>query len=160
LNFDNGNNTSSIAGSTEAAVADKLVLRFVTPTKTLMHDKKVDMLTLPGSAGELGVAPNHVPTVVQLTPGVVGVHAADEAPQHYFVSGGFAVVNKDSTASVTVAEAVEIGDLDVDAVHKGLDEFRVKMEDANASEIERAEAQIGHEVHTMMNHALETHGKK
>src|SRR5947207_7494775 len=49
-----------------------LKLEIVTPEKTA-YSEDVEMVTLPGSEGELGVYPNHVPLLTMLNPGELRV---------------------------------------------------------------------------------------
>lgn len=63
-----------------------------------------DMVLVPASSGVMGILPRHAPTVAQLRPGVVEVHA-DGAKEKYFVSSGFAFVHKERTDVCAVAAA-------------------------------------------------------
>src|SRR5436853_7163895 len=49
-----------------------LKLEIVTPEKTA-YSEDVEMVTLPGAEGELGVYPNHVPLLTTLNPGELRV---------------------------------------------------------------------------------------
>src|SRR5205823_15124972 len=53
-------------------MAATLKLEIVTPEKTA-YSEDVEMVTLPGSEGELGVYPNHVPLLTTLNPGELRV---------------------------------------------------------------------------------------
>ena len=53
-------------------MAGTLRLEIVTPEKTA-YSEDVEMVTLPGSEGELGVYPNHVPLLTTLNPGELRV---------------------------------------------------------------------------------------
>jgi F-type H+-transporting ATPase subunit epsilon len=53
-------------------VAATLKLEIVTPEATA-YSEDVEMVTLPGAEGELGVYPNHVPLLTTLNPGEVRV---------------------------------------------------------------------------------------
>jgi F-type H+-transporting ATPase subunit epsilon len=143
---------------------DKLKLRFTTPTDVLFAESKknhmVDQVMIPAESGVLGIMPNYAPLVAQLRPGPIAVYSSkDQAPERFFVSGGFCIVQPDSVCSITVAEAVKIDDLDPQLVASGLSSFQAAMDKATDPK-EKAKAQIGHEVHTMMQHALEDAGKK
>lgn len=61
-------------------------------------------MLVPASSGVMGILPRHAPTVAQLRPGVVEVHA-DGAKEKYFVSSGFAFVHKERTDVCAVAAA-------------------------------------------------------
>jgi len=49
-------------------MADKLKLEIATPTGTV-YSEDVDMVTLPGVEGQMGVLPQHVRLMTQLVPG-------------------------------------------------------------------------------------------
>ena len=53
-------------------MAATLKLEIVTPEKTA-YSEDVEMVTLPGSEGELGVYPNHVPLLTTINPGELRV---------------------------------------------------------------------------------------
>jgi F-type H+-transporting ATPase subunit epsilon len=49
---------------------ETLTLEIVTPEGTV-YSERVDMVTLPGIVGQLGVYPHHVPLMTQMTPGEI-----------------------------------------------------------------------------------------
>ena len=49
-------------------MADTLRLEIVTPAGTV-YSEDVEMVTLPGVAGQMGILPRHVPLVAQMVPG-------------------------------------------------------------------------------------------
>ena len=51
-------------------MANTLKLEIVTP-EAVAFSEDVDMVTLPGVEGELGIYPQHVPLMTQIAPGVV-----------------------------------------------------------------------------------------
>ena len=53
-------------------MASTLKLEIVTP-EARVYSEDVDMVTLPGSEGEMGIFPMHVPLMTQLTAGEVSV---------------------------------------------------------------------------------------
>lgn len=63
------------------------------------------MVLVPAASGVMGILPRHAPTVAQLRPGVVEVHA-NGAKEKYFVSSGFAFVHKERTDVCAVAAAL------------------------------------------------------
>lgn len=152
-----------------SALADKINLRFATPTNILYCEgeeseaasNKVDMVVVPSADGYTGFCPQHSRTVALLSPGVVSVHSKDDAGaesvERFFVSGGFAVMKPDSTLAVTAVEAVRVSDLDPEAVREGLARYSEEFE-KNTDPKEKALSQIGVEVHTTMNWALEAAG--
>jgi len=71
----------------------------------------------------------------------------------YFVSNGFAFIHSDSYTDIIDVEAVLLDQIDPAQVHKGLVEFTQKINSANNNE-DKAEAQIGVDVHSALNSAL------
>ena len=49
-------------------MADTLRLEIVTPAGTV-YSEDVEMVTLPGMAGQMGILPRHVPLIAQMVPG-------------------------------------------------------------------------------------------
>lgn len=54
-------------------MADTLKLEIITPEGTVYSDD-VEMVTLPGIVGEMGVLPQHVPVMTEMVPGEITVH--------------------------------------------------------------------------------------
>ena len=65
---------------------------------------------------------------------------------------GTVTVNEDSSVQIIAEEAVPVGDLDQAAAKAGLDAYTAKL--TTGSEEDKAEAQIGVEVHAAMLKAL------
>src|SRR3954462_1064095 len=85
-------------------MAGTLKLEIVTPEKTA-YSEDVEMVTLPGSEGELGVYPNHVPLLTTLNPGELRV--LKEGKETFLAIGeGFVEITV-STASVLTHRALE-----------------------------------------------------
>ena len=80
-------------------MANTLKLEIVTPeAKTYSED--VDMVTLPGVEGEMGIYPMHVPLMTQIAPGEVTVR---KNGQDFFlaVGEGFVEITQDRVAILT-----------------------------------------------------------
>lgn len=58
-----------------ADMADTMKLEVVTPEGTVFSDD-VEMVTLPGIAGQMGILPQHVPLITQMVPGEMIVRKA------------------------------------------------------------------------------------
>ncbi len=58
----------------------------------------------------MGILAGHVPIVVELKPSVLTLIGAET--EKYFVSGGFAIVNPDSSLNINAVEAVKLDELD------------------------------------------------
>ncbi|KAI5064338.1 hypothetical protein GOP47_0021008 [Adiantum capillus-veneris] len=110
------------------------------------------MIIVPATTGQMGILPGHVPTIAELKPGIMSVHEGSEVTQ-YFVSGGFAFVHPNSVADVTVVDAYPLDVFDPEEVRKGLAEFNAKSSTAS-TDAEKAEAQIGIQVHSALLSSL------
>ena len=110
------------------------------------------MVIIPATTGQMGVLPGHVPTIAELKPGIMSVHEGTDVNK-YFVSSGFAFLHANSVADIIAVEAVPLENIDASQVQKGLAEFTQKLA-AASTDLEKAEAQIGVEVHSAMNAAL------
>lgn len=110
------------------------------------------MVIVPATTGQMGVLPGHVPTIAELKPGILSVHEANDVSK-YFLSSGFAFIHANSVADIIAIEAVPIDRVDPSLVQKGLAEFTQKLNSAT-TDLEKAEAQIGVDVHSALNSAL------
>ncbi|OMP00807.1 ATPase, F1 complex, delta/epsilon subunit [Corchorus olitorius] len=137
---------------TPSSIPSKLTVNFVLPYASELSTKEVDMVIVPATTGQMGVLPGHVATISELKPGVLSVHEGNEVIK-YFVSGGFAFVHANSVADIIAVEAVPLDRIDASLVQKGLAEFTQKLSSAT-TDLEKAEAQIGIDVHSALNSAL------
>lgn len=110
------------------------------------------MVNIPATTGQMGVLPGHVATIAELKPGVLSVHEGSETTK-YFVSSGFAFIHANSVTDIIAVEAVPLDQIDASLVQKGLQDFTQKLNSAN-TDLEKAEAQIGVDVHSALNSAL------
>jgi F-type H+-transporting ATPase subunit epsilon len=80
-------------------MASTLKLEIVTP-EARVYSEDVDMVTLPGSEGEMGIFPMHVPLMTQLTAGEVSVR---KGGQDFFlaVGDGFVEVTGERVSILT-----------------------------------------------------------
>ncbi|XP_057498375.1 ATP synthase subunit delta', mitochondrial-like [Actinidia eriantha] len=137
---------------TASSIPSKLTVNFVLPYASELSAKEVDMVIIPATTGQMGVLPGHVATIAELKPGVMSVHEGNDVTK-YFVSSGFAFVHTNSYADIIAVEAVPIDQIDQSLVQKGLAEFTQKLSSAS-TDLEKAEAQIGVDVHSALNSAL------
>ena len=91
-------------------MADKIQLEVVTPERRVLADP-VDMVTVPGLGGELGILPGHTPLISQLQTGVL-TYVAEGKSSKLHVSGGFVEVRDDHVS--VLAEVAERPD-EIDA---------------------------------------------
>ncbi|MQL97764.1 hypothetical protein Taro_030462 [Colocasia esculenta] len=137
---------------TPTSIPSKLTVNFVLPYQAELDSKEVDMVIVPATTGQMGVLPGHVSTIAELKPGILSVHDGNDVTK-YFVSSGFAFVHANSVTDIVAVEAVPIDRIDPNLVQKGLAEFTQKLSSAT-SDLERAEAQIGVDVHSALNAAI------
>jgi F-type H+-transporting ATPase subunit epsilon len=76
-----------------------LRLEIVTP-ETTAYSEDVEMVTLPGSEGELGVYPKHVPVLTILKPGELRV-VKDKRTTSLAVGEGFIEITPDRVSVLT-----------------------------------------------------------
>lgn len=117
-----------------------LRLEIVTP-ETTAYSEDVDMVTLPGSEGELGVYPKHVPVLTILKPGelrvIKGGHASSLA-----VGEGFIEITPERV-SVLTDMAIESQRIDEAAVEQAIARAQAAMkEDHTAEEVAAIQASL------------------
>jgi F-type H+-transporting ATPase subunit epsilon len=96
-------------------MADKIQLEVVTPERRVIAEP-VDMVTVPGLGGELGILPGHTPLISQLQTGVL-TYVAEGKSSQLHVSGGFVEVRDDHVS--VLAEVAERPD-EIDAARARL----------------------------------------
>jgi len=142
--------------ATEAPLeSDNLLsLTFVVPHQPIYLNKKVNMVIIPSASGLMGVSKNHIPTIAPLKPGVVTIFEGGKQ-EKYFVSGGFAFVPTDKTlgCQISAVEAVPIDQLDPELARSGFSHYTTEFSKAQ-TDLEKATARIGLEVHKQMCAAL------
>ena len=114
-------------------MADTLKLEIVTPEEKI-YSEDVSMVTLPGSEGELGVYPNHVPVLTALKPGELRV-VKDGRETAMAVGEGFVEIKADGV-SVLTDMALESEKIDIAAAEKAVASAQAAMkEDHTAEEV-------------------------
>jgi F-type H+-transporting ATPase subunit epsilon len=128
-------------------MADKLQVDIVT-VEGRRYRGDADFVVAPGSEGELGVLPRHIPLLTALAPGAVKVRN-DGEELYFFVSGGFLDVRPDQvTVLADAAERAE--DIDEaraqEARRRAESMLQQKLSDADqaaaAAAMARAEARL------------------
>ncbi|KAJ3293103.1 delta subunit of the central stalk of mitochondrial F1F0 ATP synthase, atp16 [Borealophlyctis nickersoniae] len=90
----------------------------------------------------MGILADHVPIIAELKPGVIEILSnPSEKSKKYFASGGFAVMNPDSTLNINALEAVTMEEVDFDVAKRALDDATRRVS-AAATEAERVTARI------------------
>jgi F-type H+-transporting ATPase subunit epsilon len=104
-------------------MADKIQLDVVTPERRVLSEA-VDMVTVPGLGGELGILPGHTPLISQLQTGVL-TYVQDGKSSQLHVSGGFVEVRDDHVS--VLAEVAERPD-EIDAARARLARERLEKQ--------------------------------
>ncbi len=117
-----------------------LRLEIVTP-ETTAFSEDVEMVTLPGSEGELGVFPNHVPLLTILRPGELRLVRNGRASS-LAVGEGFIEITADRV-SVLTDVALEPERIDESAVERAVARAQAAMkEDHSAEEVAAIQASL------------------
>jgi F-type H+-transporting ATPase subunit epsilon len=90
-------------------MADTLKLEIVTPDAKVFSDD-VEMVTLPGVEGEMGIYPNHVPLMTQIVPGEIIARKAGQ--DHFLVVGEGFVEITGSRVAVLADMAIRAENID------------------------------------------------
>ncbi len=91
-------------------MADKILFELVSPEKLLLS-KAVDMVTVPGTEGYMGVMAGHSPLVSTLRAGMIDMK--DEGQDtRYFIRGGFVEINP-GKVTVLAEEAIPMSEMDL-----------------------------------------------
>lgn len=117
-----------------------LRLEIVTPEKTA-YSEDVEMVTLPGSEGELGVYPNHVPLLTTLNPGELRVLKGGKET-FLAIGEGFVEVTA-SSVSVLTDMALDVSAIDESAAEEAVARARAAMkEDLVGEEVVAVQASL------------------
>lgn len=102
-----------------------LQLDIVTPEKRVFSEQ-VDAVTLPGSEGELGILPNHIPLVTALKPGEL-TYSRSGKSDHFAVGTGFVEVTG-QRVSVLTDMAMGEAEIDEKSVEEALKRAQERLE--------------------------------
>ena len=80
-------------------MANTLKLEIVTPD-AVVYSEDVDMVTLPGMEGQMGILPQHVPLMTQMVPGEMIVRKSGQ-DRFLAVGEGFVEITGDRVAILT-----------------------------------------------------------
>jgi F-type H+-transporting ATPase subunit epsilon len=121
-------------------VAATLKLEIVTPEATA-YSEDVEMVTLPGAEGDLGVYPNHVPLLTTLNPGEVRVLKGGK--ETFLAIGEGFVEITGTSVSVLTDMALEPAVIDENAAEAAVERARKAMkEDLGSEEVAAVQASL------------------
>jgi F-type H+-transporting ATPase subunit epsilon len=118
-------------------MADTLKLEIVTP-ESVIYSEDVDMVTLPGSEGETGIYPNHVPLMTKVQAGELVVKRSG-AEEVLAIGEGFAEITGDHVAILT-DNAIDSADIDEAAAEEAKDKAEQRLAEGGDMTEEEAKA--------------------
>ena len=112
-------------------MADKIKLEIITP-EGVTYSGEVDMVTLPGIEGEMGIYPQHVPLMTQVKSGEV---SAQNGPETIFlaIGEGFVEITANRVAIMTDM-AFKAGDLDEAQMEEARQRAAARMQERMSTE--------------------------
>jgi F-type H+-transporting ATPase subunit epsilon len=123
-------------------MAATLKLEIVTP-EGVIYSEQVDMVTLPGVEGEMGIYPMHVPLMTQLVPGEIGIKK-DGQDGYGAVGDGFVEITGDRV-SILTDMAVRAKDIDEAKAEEARKRAEARLnEKLTDEEVASAQAALSH----------------
>ena len=119
-------------------MTDKIAFDLVSPERLLLSEE-AEMITIPGTEGEMGVMLGHMPLISTLRPGVIAVKGGSEGDGRFYVTGGFAEVTPEKL-TVLAEEAVPVGELNAADLDRRIQDAEGALA-AAAAETDKAMAQ-------------------
>ena len=114
-------------------MAEYIQLDVVTPERRVL-DEPVEMVTVPGLNGEMGILPGHTPLISQLKTGVL-TYTQDGKNYQLHVSGGFVEV-RDDHVSVLAEVAERPEEIDAAKARAARERFEKQLNSWSGSEEE------------------------
>lgn len=114
----------------------------VVSAKEHIFSGEAELVSLPGTSGELGIMPGHLPLITLIRPGFVRVHVpGEQEPEQIFVAGGVLEVQPEQV-TVLSDTAVRSKDLDEARAKEALAAEAARASATGSIEIARIEAEI------------------
>ena len=107
-------------------------LSLVTPDGAVFEGE-VEMVVVPGAAGEIGVLARHAPLVAMLKAGGIHVHVSEGEVHEYATGPGFFKVEQDRAIAL-VDDAVDVKEVDPERARAQLEEAKAELERVEAGE--------------------------
>jgi F-type H+-transporting ATPase subunit epsilon len=123
-------------------MAATLKLEIVTPD-SVTYSENVDMVTLPGVEGEMGIYPQHVPLMTQVVPGEIAVR---KDGQDFFlaIGEGFVEITGDSV-SILTDMAIKAKDIDEAKAEEARQRAEARLQEKlSDEEVASASAALAH----------------
>jgi len=105
-----------------------LKLNFVTPEKSLVVNKELEEIVLPGFKGELDILNGHAPMLTTMEPGILKFKLKGQNVfSKYAISWGYCQISTDSV-NVLAENAIESSNVDLKVVKDHLKEYEKRIE--------------------------------
>lgn len=98
----------------------------------------VPKVSLPGSMGEIGILPDHIPFLTPVRPGVLRFESEGKE-QQYALGGGFVEVSADGKVTVLSDQVLSSEELDEAEVREKFQECKGRLEQASKVSTETEE---------------------
>jgi len=112
-------------------MANTLRLEIVTP-ETTVYSEEVDMVTLPGVEGEMGILPQHVRLMTQLVPGEIIVRK--DGRDHFLAVGEGLVEITGDRVSIVTNMAIAAEDIDEAKAEEARERAAARLREKISSE--------------------------
>lgn len=97
-------------------MADSTITFDLVSPERLLLSEPAEMITIPGSEGEMGVMAGHMPLISTLNPGIIDVKLAPGKHDRFYVTGGFAEVTA-TKVTVLAEDALPLASLTAQEIH-------------------------------------------
>ncbi len=104
----------------------------ITTPEAKAYSEDVDMVTLPGSEGELGIYPQHVPLLTTLRPGALRI-MKNGVEKSLAVGEGFVEITGESV-SVLTDMALQSEEIDAEAAEEAVRRAQAAMKEDHSAE--------------------------
>lgn len=118
---------------------EKLRLVIVTPYGQVLSEE-VEEITAPGSEGEFGVLPGHMPFFTTLKIGIL-TYKKDGQTNYVFINSGYAEVTHDKVI-ITADSAERAEDIDLERAIKAKERAEERLKKMEAVDVARATAAL------------------
>ena len=115
-------------------------VKVVTPEGPVLAQSDVTFARVPGSEGEVGVYPNHSPTITKLSSGAVIVQTED-SDQQFYLSRGIAHIEKESITILTPFLETK-SKIDIDRAKNAQKRAEERLNARKSDDIDRDRAQL------------------
>ncbi|HVJ44577.1 MAG TPA: F0F1 ATP synthase subunit epsilon [Dongiaceae bacterium] len=109
-------------------MADQVHFELVSPER-LELATDVEMVVVPGSEGDFGVLPGHMPLISTVRPGVIYVFRDGKVSERIFVEGGFAEVTPES-CTILAEHARVVSEIELSKASQEAEDAKEDLEDA------------------------------